>query len=331
MGGIELRKWVFGVLLLLLLTVPVSAGPRNVHYDVIIVRNDNLIDYITALPYSSAFNIPIVPVNPKGLDEQTRAQLYSFVQLGWKEALIVGNANAVSVEVENELMALGFNVKRVGGDYRTETAERLATHFYESADLVVLASSSDYGAALVASKFAMEYQDPLLLTLENDLSEPAEKALKELNAKQVLIVGPGISPTVKEKLEAEGYSVFWYAKNIDVLPPKPAEPEENPYKYLILGALMALALALPVVIYYGKKRWSSNVVPVEVLTEKERLVVEAILKAGGVVKQEHLPEMTGYSRPTISRILQELEKKQLISREKVGKTFTVKLIKEIRM
>ncbi|WP_297505117.1 MarR family transcriptional regulator, partial [Thermococcus sp.] len=82
-------------------------------------------------------------------------------------------------------------------------------------------------------------------------------------------------------------------------------------------------------LYYAKKRWAANRVPIEVLTEKERIVVKAILEKGGVIKQEELPELTGYSRPTISRIIQELEKKQLVEREKVGKTFIVKLTKEI--
>ncbi|AIF69461.1 hypothetical protein PAP_05260 [Palaeococcus pacificus DY20341] len=330
------RKVLFILGILLASLVPLSAvsaqNDKNVYYDIIIVRNDNLIDYIVALPYAAAFDIPILPVNPTQLDEQTKAQLYSYAQLGWKEILIVGNTNAVSAEVENELMRMGFNVKRVGGEYRTDTAERLATHFYSHSDIVFLASSSDYGSALVAAKFAMEYKAPLLLTLDNDLSEPAENALKELGVTQVVMVGAGLSSNIQEKLEAEGYTVFWYAKYLDTLPRKPKEEApESPYKYLIMGAVLALVLSLPVVVYYGKKRWSANVVPVEVLTEKERIVIEAILKAGGTVKQEDLPEMTNYSRPTVSRIIQELEKKQLISREKVGKTFIVKLIKEIRL
>lgn len=325
------KRMLFVLGMLIASIFPLSlVSAQEPHYDIIIVRNDNLIDYIIALPYAAKLEVPILPVNPTQLDEQTKAQLYSYVQIGWKEALIVGNAQAISPEVENELMILGFNPKRIGGDYRTETAEKLATHFYDHADTVFLASALDYGSALAAAKFAMEYKYPILLTLENDLSEPAELGLKKLGVKQVIMVGAGLSPTIKEKLESEGYTVYWYGKNVEPLPLHKEEPK-SPYTYTLIGALIALAVSIPIVVYYGKKRWSANVVPVEVLTEKERIVVEAILKAGGTVKQEDLPEATGYSRPTISRIIQELEKKQLITREKIGKTFVVKMIKEIRL
>ncbi|HDH43810.1 MAG TPA: hypothetical protein ENG66_00140, partial [Thermococcus sp.] len=56
-------------------------------YNLIIVRNDDLIDYITVQPYARLLNIPVLPVSPQKLDEKTWAQLYSYIQLGWKKVL----------------------------------------------------------------------------------------------------------------------------------------------------------------------------------------------------------------------------------------------------
>ena len=298
-------------------------------YDLIIVRNDDLIDYITVQPYARLLDIPVLPVNPQGLDEKTWAQLYSYVQLGWKNILIVGNSNAVSKEVEDELLKMGYSVTRIGGDVRTETAEKLAIHFYPTGSkAVVIASALDYGSALAASKFAMEYELPMLLTLENDLSEHAIAGLSSLNPDLVIIVGTGINETIETKLRSMGYQTYWLGRTVEKPPVSPPE-EPSPYTYSFIGAVLALAITVPVVLYWAKKRWYSNKIPVEVLTEKERIVVKALIDQGGKVKQEDLPELTGYSRPTVSRIIQELEKKQLVEREKVGKTFIVKLVKEI--
>ncbi|AFL95617.1 hypothetical protein CL1_1418 [Thermococcus cleftensis] len=297
-------------------------------YDLIIVRNDDLIDYIVALPYAKMLDVPILPVNPKELDPGTIAQLQSYAQFGWNHVLIIGDSQAVSDKVQDELLNMGFVVERIGGAVRTETAAKLALHFYPNgAETVVVASSSDYGSALAAARWAMIYGFPLLLTQEDALSDSTANAIKKLNPDLVELMGAGMSKDVQKKIEEMGYQTYWVKENLEIKLP-PQEKETN-WVMIAAAVLLSLAVAVPVSLYYAKKKWSANRVPIEVLTEKERIVVNAILQRGGTVKQEELPELTGYSRPTISRIIQELEKKQLVEREKVGKTFIVRLTKEI--
>ncbi|ASJ10187.1 hypothetical protein A3L12_02195 [Thermococcus sp. P6] len=305
-----------------------SAQQDEPNYDLIIVRNDDLIDYIVALPYAKMLGVPILPVNPRELDPGTMAQLQSYAQFGWNHVLIIGDSEAVSGRVQDELLAMGFIVERIGGAVRTETAAKLALHFYPSGhDTVVVASSSDYGSALAAARWAMIYGYPLLLTQEDALSDSTASALEKLNPDLVLLMGAGMSKDVQAKIEALGYKTYWVKETLKVTVPK--EPGRTNWVITAAIVVLALAISVPLSLYYAKKKWSSNRVPIEVLTEKERIVVRAILEKGGTVKQEDLPELTGYSRPTISRVIKELEKKQLVEREKVGKTFTVRLTKEI--
>ena len=297
-------------------------------YDLIIVRNDDMIDYILAIPYSKMLDVPILPVNPKELDPATIAQLQSYAQFGWNHVLIIGDSQAVSDKVQDELLNMGFIVERIGGAVRTETAAKLALHFYPNGkDTVVVASSSDYGSALAAARWAMIYDYPLLLTQEDALSDSTADAIRKLNPELVELMGAGMSKDVQKKIEEMGYKTYWVKENLVIKIPE--QPKETNWTTVILAVVLSLAVAVPASIYYARKRWAANRVPIEVLTEKERIVVKAILDKGGTVKQEELPELTGYSRPTISRIIQELEKKQLVEREKVGKTFIVKLTKEI--
>ena len=65
-----------------------------------------------------------------------------------------------------------------------------------------------------------------------------------------------------------------------------------------------------------------------VLTEDERKIVDAIENMGGEIKQEELPEKTGFSRPKVTKIIQDLEDKKIISRVKHGKTYKVKIMKK---
>ncbi len=325
------------IMLLLILVItpllipPAHAASEEKKYDLIIVRNDDLIDYIVALPYAKRLGVPILPVNPKELDPKTLAQLQSYAQFGWNHILIIGNSKAVSNTVQDELMSIGFITERIGGEVRTETAARLAEAFFpQGAETVILASSNDYGSALAAARYAMNYNYPLLLTRNDTVSEYTVVALKKLKPSLVVMIGAGLSENVEKQLKDMGYETFWYGRNVQITLPK-KEERTSPWWYYLAGALISLAITVPIVLYWAKKKWGENKVPIEVLTEKERIVVRAMLEKGGVVKQEDLPELTGYSRPTISRIIQELEKKQLVSREKVGKTFIVKLIKEIRI
>ena len=327
------RALAFIVLLTLLASLPqVHAQANGPRYDLIIVRNDNLIDYIVALPYSKLLGVPILPVNPKELDYTTLAQLQSYEQFGWYRVLVVGDYQAISQKVQEQLISLGFQVTRLGGATRVDTAVKLAEEFYpDGSQTVILASASDYGSALAAARWAMTYNYPLLLTEEANLSPRVREALQKLHPKLVVLIGAGMSKDIEGQLEKLGYQTYWVKETITISVPTSTVPEKTNWTLTILAVILAVGVAVPASLYYAKKKWGANKVPIEVLTEKERIVVKAILDRGGTVKQEELPELTGYSRPTISRIIQELEKKQLVEREKVGKTFLVKLTKEIVM
>ncbi|WP_297514045.1 cell wall-binding repeat-containing protein [Thermococcus sp.] len=301
-------------------------------YDLIIVRNDNLIDYIVALPYSRLLGIPILPVNPDELDTTTLAQLQSYEQFGWYKVLVIGDYKAISQKVQEQLISLGFQVTRIGGATRVDTSVKLAEEFYpDGAKTVILASASDYGSALAAARWAMTYENPLLLTNPNNLSQSVISALKRLHPNLVVLIGAGMSKDIQAQLQELGYQTYWVKESITITVSSPTPLARTDWTLVIGAVILTLAVAIPASLYYAKKKWSANKVPIEVLTEKERIVVKAILDRGGTVKQEELPELTGYSRPTISRIIQELEKKQLVEREKVGKTFIVRLTKEIIM
>jgi len=64
-----------------------------------------------------------------------------------------------------------------------------------------------------------------------------------------------------------------------------------------------------------KKRWEEIA---KTLKEDERKIYEAIIESGGIVQQSELPEKTGLSKASVSRVLDLLESKGLVERRRRG-------------
>ena len=64
-----------------------------------------------------------------------------------------------------------------------------------------------------------------------------------------------------------------------------------------------------------KKRWEEIA---KNLREDERKIYQAIIEAGGIIEQSKLPEKTGISKASVSRILDLLESKGLVERRRRG-------------
>lgn len=64
---------------------------------------------------------------------------------------------------------------------------------------------------------------------------------------------------------------------------------------------------------------------IETLSEKERSIVQALIKAGGKLKQNKLRIETGIPKSTLTIILRSLERKRIINKRKYGKTNIIEL------
>lgn len=63
---------------------------------------------------------------------------------------------------------------------------------------------------------------------------------------------------------------------------------------------------------------------------EERRVVTKIMESKGKIYQSILVKNSGYSKVKVSRIIKELEKKEIVKKEKFGMTNIITLIKKIR-
>lgn len=78
-----------------------------------------------------------------------------------------------------------------------------------------------------------------------------------------------------------------------------------------------------------KNKESELKIPSSLLSEDERIICSILRNEGGTIKQKRLSTLTGFSKAKITKILTNLEKKEVIRREPIGRTFVVTLKKKI--
>jgi putative cell wall-binding protein len=162
-------------------------------YDIIVVRGDILIDYTVAQAYSQKEKIPILLTDPKSLSGLSKKELMGFYDEGAKKVLIIGGTtNAISENIERDLVNIGYEVTRIWDWDRAGTASRVAIDLWKSSKESVIINGSIEESYLIASKFAMKRGIPILITNENELPSSTQEALKLINTKKVYVVGPMI-------------------------------------------------------------------------------------------------------------------------------------------
>jgi len=321
-----MRKWLILLSILLILFPNVSLAQETADYDVIIVRSDIPVEYIIAMPLSARHNIPIIQVSQNYLGEQEYEQLLGYYDNGASRALILGGTeNAVSEEIAESIHSMGYSVDRKWGVARESTAAIFATDFWDTSNKVVLLNGNDASSFLMGAKVAMELSCPILLTEAESLSSSTSQALRDLETRTIYVLEQGISDAILDEIVDMGITYTYVKADVDYENIRNGNDSLFHYILLLLGAALG---GSSVYLYKRLQRKKISEVPLFVLTEDERKVVGAIEKNNGMIHQDKLPDITNFSRPKVSRIVNDLESKKILHREKYGKTYKVKTAKK---
>ena len=281
-----------------------------------------------AQAYSQKENIPILLTDPKTLSGSSKRELMGFYAEGARKVLLIGGTtDAISESIELEIASIGYEVTRIWDWDRAGTAARVAIDLWKYSRESVIINGNIEESYLIASKFAMKREIPILITNENELPPSTQEALEKINTRKVYVVGPMVSDNVVKSLTSKGITVERLGTDINISDVKNLSEEGMNLKIDVISMLAGLfigAVALLIVFRFKK----DDSVPVFVLTEDERKLVQAL--KNGEDRQERLPEATNFSRPKVTRLVMNLESKGIIFREKKGKTYKIKLDKPIK-
>lgn len=309
-------KMKFMLIILLVLLVGIQAVYAST-YDIVVVRGDIPVDLMVSQVYTHNANIPLITVTRNGFTKELETELIGYKAQGYKNALIVGGEEAVSNAVRDNLIELNYSVTRIWDWTRYGTSARVALTLWETSDTVVVAQGEHRGNLISAARIAIDYNGPLLLTEEGELSEEVKRAIQGLGASRIILIG-NVSTEVKEELSALGGVEQTKFSQIQRVEEKSGGLF---FVGLIIGALLLFLLSSLWGTGIFRRRYD---IPQSVLHEDEKVIANIISEEERVT-QNDLIKKTSFSRSKISRIVSNLNSKGIIIKEKSGKTYVLKL------
>jgi putative cell wall-binding protein/spore germination protein YaaH len=179
---------------------------------VVLGTGTNWPDSLGGSVLARAANAPLLLTNPADITPQVASEIDRVLPAGGMVYLL-GGTSAVSNEVENDLRGLGFNITRVAGNNRRETAAAIATVMGGQPDAIMLATSQNFADALSLASPAAQQRRPILLTEPNQLSQQVTDFLNGsigAGVKTVFIAGgaSAVSLEVEAALSQRGLQVI---------------------------------------------------------------------------------------------------------------------------
>lgn len=156
------------------------------------------------------------PLLLSGSDVLEAGVLAELMRLDVSLVSILGGTEAVSEEVEDDLLAAGFDVTRFFGATRTETAVDIAEEAFPDAREALIARSNDgddptqaFADSLAGGAWAAADGIPILFSTTGQLTQSTAEYLLGSQIRQVTILGgpAAISEDVERELEELGLDV----------------------------------------------------------------------------------------------------------------------------
>lgn len=175
----------------------------------ILVRSDDFPDALSAGPLAYALNAPILLTKTNVLNYDTEQEL---ARLKVKHIILLGGESAINTSVEAALAGSGYQVSRIQGANRFETAVAVGNQVIEkngTAGSIILTSSSAFADALSAGSYASKEGYPILLTNGTVMNPVNTSFLTSHGIKNITIVGGSavVSYELENQLNDSGYHV----------------------------------------------------------------------------------------------------------------------------
>lgn len=130
---------------------------------VVLARSDDFADALAGVPLAVANNAPILLTPSDQLDSRVRSALQQRLERG-RRVFLLGGPSALSPAIAEQLTADGYEVVRLFGADRFETAVVIARDGLGSPDVVVLTTGAIFADALSAGAAAAVVRGAVLLT-----------------------------------------------------------------------------------------------------------------------------------------------------------------------
>ena len=186
----------------------VSQAGWQASENVVLVNAYGFADALTGVPFAYQKDAPILLTDPNFVTLPTSEEIR---RLGAKNVYLLGGTGVISYEVENHLRALGYNVFRISGVDRFETAIKIGNEVMKNntSKTAVLTTAYNYPDALAMSSYAAMNQYPILYTSTNSLNERTRAFIQQNGINKIIIPGGAgaVSDAVANELMSKGIAI----------------------------------------------------------------------------------------------------------------------------
>lgn len=180
---------------------------------VIVNGQKGIVDALTATPYASLKNAPILMTQNNKLNADTKAEL---TRRGIKTVDIVGGVNSVNDSVKSEIQAMGITVNRIAGSSKYDTALEVAKKIDAISDIskIAVANGEVLADAVSVAAPAAQNEMPIILAHpKNGLDDKTKSYIDNQGVKTSYVIGGTNSvssttqnslPGTKKRLEGSG-------------------------------------------------------------------------------------------------------------------------------
>lgn len=155
-------------------------------------------DALSAGPAAAGVSSPILLTQGSNVPQATITELK---RINPQRIYVLGGSAAVTANVAIELDAYGGTVTRLDGRNRYETGTAISQQFWNSSDVVYLATGADFADALAGGPLAASKDAPILLAKPGQLPAAVADELQRLNPNKVVFLGGKVA--LGEAVEAD--------------------------------------------------------------------------------------------------------------------------------
>ncbi|WP_453993381.1 cell wall-binding repeat-containing protein [Bacillus nitroreducens] len=127
---------------------------------IILARGDEFADALTSTPLAYKVDGPILLTKPNVIPDSTMSEIN---RLQVKNIILVGGMNAISQQVEQQLIDKGIQVERISGSDRVGTSLKIAEYLNPSHHDIYVVNQSQFPDALVIAPYAAKRNIPIIL------------------------------------------------------------------------------------------------------------------------------------------------------------------------
>lgn len=146
-----------------------------------LASGENFADALSISSYAAAQGIPLLLTQQGALPAAT---LKALQDLGVTDITLIGGANAVSQQIENQLKEANYNVDRLSGEDRFQTNIEIINHFDFNPDKTLIATGLSFPDALAGSVLAAKNNSPVILVPKEADKIPGSSTASYLEGKR---------------------------------------------------------------------------------------------------------------------------------------------------